>query len=304
MAKANTQVASRSASLELSESTQNAVAKIEGILAERDDKIGNVGSELAVALTTAKTIQAIRDSITPEMMKDVVALQGTKLGFRTDRDDKGGYSDEIIRDCAIEALMRGVRLVGNEMNIIASNFYATKEAFQRKLREYPGLTDLDIEFSVPRRSENRSIVTCKARWRLNGNPMELDREISIRVNSGMIDDAILGKADRKMRAAIYERLTGSVLSEGDVDDLRTIDAKAELPKGNVTAESLTAGKVTSEPSRAEKPNEEFFAKQLAAATNREELSRIAFGIKEAGITGDAANRLRDLWSKRNEELME
>ncbi len=305
MAK-STEVATREVSLELSAATQHAVAKIEGILAERDDKLASVGSELSKALTVARTIQAIRASITPEMLKDVVALQGTRLGFRTDRDDKGGYSDEIVRDCAIEALMNGVHLVGNEMNIIASNFYATKEAFSRKLKEFPGLTDLDIECGVPKRGGDRATVTCHATWKLNGSPMELTREISIRVNSGMIDDAILGKADRKMKAAIWTRLTGSVLSDGEAGDMETITVPREpLPAGVVRGSDLMHGRSTSEPAREDSgPTLESLRRRMDAATTRDELRDLATAIKSSGLSGSEMQTLREHYARRNEELVE
>lgn len=73
------------------------------------------------ALALAKGIQELRKAFTPEVLKDFLSLQGSAIGFRTDRDDKkeGRYNVDEIRDCAIEALLRGAYPIGNEFNIIS-----------------------------------------------------------------------------------------------------------------------------------------------------------------------------------------
>lgn len=288
--------------LELSSDVQTAIAQIEGILEQSKGEVANVGSGLAAALTTARTIQAIRQAMTPEMLRDVMALQGTKLGFRTDKDDKGGYGENVVADCCIEALMRGVRLVGNEMNIIAGNFYATKEAFTRKLREYPGLTDLDIQFGVPAISSGRAIVKCRATWLLNGNPMEMEREIPIRVNAGANDDNILGKAERKIKAAIYNRLAGSEITDGEVGDVITV--KPEPPKGDVSGADLTRGATKEPPRKSSAELANAFADRMKAAQSREELAVITEELKKAKLSSADLEALRELYAERNAELVE
>lgn len=88
------------------------------------------GNDMLKALILARYTQNLREQLTPEMMRDVRALMNTPLGFRTDRDprqvdSKTGkpytpYGDEVIRDCAIVAMIDGARFVGNEWNIIAT----------------------------------------------------------------------------------------------------------------------------------------------------------------------------------------
>lgn len=301
---AKTEITTRATTdIRLSPSTQAAIEKIEGILAESNTQIGQLGGGLTEAFVTARTMQAIREAITPEMMKDVMSLQGKRLGFRTDRDEKGGYSADVVRDCCIEGLMRGIRWVGNEMNIIAGNFYATREAFTRLLREFPGLSDLDINYSVPQVNGNRAIVQWQATWKLNVQPMEMSREIAIRVNAGMIDDAIIGKCERKAKRAIYERLTGSVLSDGEVGDgIQTLDAVPNATsKGPVKGSDLFAS------AKAEPPREGaagWFADRLKAASSREEVAGIASQIKDAHLTHEEREQLRTLYAERNAALTE
>ena len=62
-------------------------------------------------------------------------------------------------------------------------------------------------------------MPCKASWKLNGTPDVMEAEIPVRINAGMGSDAILGKAERKMRARIYNRITGTEFPEGEVGDV-------------------------------------------------------------------------------------
>src|SRR4051812_23283034 len=87
---------------------------------------GSFEAEIAVA----ETMGEMRSLLTGEVMQPILALMNTDLGFRTDRDakvqpkDKDGnpmmpYAVEVVRDCVIEAKLRGFHVVGNEFNIIA-----------------------------------------------------------------------------------------------------------------------------------------------------------------------------------------
>lgn len=203
------------------------------------------------ALKLANGIKQLKDAIEP-LMPMIMELQGTSLGFRTDKDKDGGYTREVVKECAIECILRGGQLVGNEMNIIASRFYATKEFFVRALREYPGMAKLELFPGVPALGQNGALVPYIATWVLNGTPDRLekvcklgpdnktiieDTRICVRVNQGMGADAILGKAERKMRAAIYSRITGSnVLDEEVGDDPKTL----VIPAGATKSQEMAA----------------------------------------------------------------
>lgn len=162
-------------------------------------------------------IRTLRETLTDEFMRQhVMPLMGTQVGFRTDKV----YDVPTVRECAIVALIRGARLVNNEFNIIAGNTYFTKEYFQRRLSEMPGLTDLRLNFGVPKMVGDRgAIVACSATWLYSGVADRLDAEIPVRNNANMGIDALLGKAERKFRARIYNRLTGSdFTTDGEIDE--------------------------------------------------------------------------------------
>ena len=182
------------------------------------------------AFLLAEAMIKLRELLTPQMMTPIMGLMNNRLGFLTDknpsRPNRDGskpapYSIEVVRDCAIEAMMQGVRLVDNEFNIISGGSYITRNGFTRKLRDYEDLTDLKIVLGVPRYNSEKTgvVVTCKATWKLKGQAGDLEADIPIRTDSGSTVDNLLGKADRKFKARIYAQLTGSELGEGEVEDL-------------------------------------------------------------------------------------
>lgn len=198
----------------------SAIDRIDEIVAESNLASMEATGRFRRAFVLAEAVQQLNTLITPDMLTSVMRLQGQSLGFRTDRDDKGGYPAEVVKQCLIEALLRGAYPVGNEFNIIAHRPYITKEGLTRMVREFPGLANLKLGFGVPRNVVGGAIVKCSATWTLSGGSDSIECEIPIRVNSGMGVDAILGKATRKLLARVHQRLTGSeqVVADGEVGE--------------------------------------------------------------------------------------
>lgn len=213
------------------------------------DALAEVSGLRKTALLAAG-INALRKAVSQDMVRELMALQGSSLGFRTDRDDKQGYDPETVKECAIEVLLRGGNWVGNEFNIIAGRAYLTKEYFTRKVREFPGLTDLKLFPGVPQHfGDKGALVPYSATWKLNGVADRIDRKLNgdvderipVKVNSGMGSDAILGKADRKILAAIYKRLTGSDVADGEADDVPLVQ-QSRTPVKSIDALTETITK--------------------------------------------------------------
>lgn len=201
------------------------------------------GNEMAKGLIMARSIQTLRGLLSEKVMTDVMLLMNNPLGFKTDKDpnrkeqdEKGAwiqvkpYPMEVVRDVLIQALIRGFRPTGNEFNVIAGQFYGTKEGYERLLKDLPGLTDLRIEVGVPKILGDRgAIVDCKSSWTYYGQPGELLCEgnyaIPIKVNKAMGTDAIQGKATSKMLRRIYKIVTNIDPDDGDQDDTPTVDGK-------------------------------------------------------------------------------
>lgn len=203
------------------------------------------------AVQMAQGIRALREALTDDFVKSVIMpLQGTALGFLTDKDKEKdgspghGYPLAVVKDVVIEAMLRGFRIVGNEFNIIGNRFYGTKAGFSRHVATYPGLTDLVLQPGVPQFNADKTgaAVTFTASWKLRGakdgiacvatkeGENVIDHRIPVRVNGGMGVDAVLGKAERKMLFRIYQRLNGSTYGagEGDVNEIETVGV--EVPQ--------------------------------------------------------------------------
>ena len=224
-----------------------AVQKLDDTASRYSNAIRTCERSYERAFLLAEAMIKLRELLTPELMAPIMSLANTRLGFLTDRNParpgRNGervspYPLEVVRDCTIEAMMQGVRLVNNEFNIISAGSYITRNGFTRKLQEFPDLTDLKIVLAVPRYSADKSgvIVTCEATWKVKGQKGDLKSEIPIRTDGGSTVDNLLGKADRKFKARIYAQLTGSELGDGEVDDLpeaRNVTGSAAEPAGAV-----------------------------------------------------------------------
>ena len=120
--------------------------------------------------------------------RDVVrllrGLAGTSLGFLTDKHHME-YSDDVLADCATEAVLRGFSLTGNEWNVIKGRPYFTKAGLQRKVREYPGINGTyDETLALPEilfTKEGKvrgAVITCSATWELKSAKGSLTKTLS------------------------------------------------------------------------------------------------------------------------------
>lgn len=174
------------------------------------------------AFITAAGVNAIREQLTGPIMADILQLADTPLGFRTDRppgakgrngDSLKPYPDAVYKDVLTQALIRGLRIVGNEFNIIAGNLYVTKQGLRRLIKDYPGLKNFRHNVQYPEMRGGGAVVGCRASWTLNGVADSLvcegDYAIPIKVNNSMGADAIQGKAESKLWKRVFERISGS-----------------------------------------------------------------------------------------------
>jgi hypothetical protein len=86
-------------------------------------------------IVMAMAIKDLRDALSAEAMDAVKQLAGTSLGFLSDRPADNQYPVDVIRECVIEAMIRGVGVVGNQFNIIAGRFYMARNGWEAKLRK-------------------------------------------------------------------------------------------------------------------------------------------------------------------------
>jgi len=230
---------------------EKATTDIEAALAECNVTALKQLPALRQAVVLATGVSQLRAALTDDVMKRVfMPLMGSPLGFVTDldrgtkQDRSKRYGVEEVRDCLIEGMIRGLRPVNNEINIISRRCYAAKNGVARLLSEVEGLSNLETLTGVPHSSPHGALVPVTVRWLLHGTQQErvfdiikrtdgtsTDRRIPVRVNDGMGADAILGKAVRKAHKAVLDQLTGSALTvqDGEVLDTEGVEIPADGP---------------------------------------------------------------------------
>ena len=103
-----------------------------------------MANHFMVAALKANAIRQMKKILTDEFVKVIKDnLENTKLGFKTDRKE-GGYPLETIRRCLIECALNGIYWHGNEFNILADNFYITREGFFGKMSRDPRFKNIKL----------------------------------------------------------------------------------------------------------------------------------------------------------------
>ena len=164
-------------------------------------------------------------------MSPIMSLQGSKLGFKTDRDlvknrqtgkyEKGqGYPLEVVKDCFIEMCLMGLLPTGNMWNIIGGNSYVTKEGGTYLLKKENGLKHV-ISFIEVNQSTDKKTASVKAKikWTLNGETEEETVDFPVKSDEYTTFDALVGKADRKAKIWLYNKVSGLNISDGDIEDI-------------------------------------------------------------------------------------
>lgn len=180
----------------------------------------NMANNFTKTFTVARCISQLKQALSPAVMQPIMELQGTPLGFRTDRDKNGGYDINTVKEALIEATMAGLMPCGNQFNIIGGRMYPTKEGFTYLLGQVDNLS-YTINQGVPVMKNGGAIVHTEILWSRDvsgmSKPCRKVLDIPVRVNNGMGTDAILGKADRKAKCWLYNNVTGNTLNDGEVD---------------------------------------------------------------------------------------
>ena len=208
---------------------------------------GNFARTIAYGMAVAE----LREALNEKVMKALMKLKNSKMGFRTDEGPKvSPYSMEVVRDCVIEAATLGLQCVGNQFNILGGNMYVTKEGFTfllRQLVKQGRLQDMRFVYhpaeikesstqgvsrsgDVYQKIEREGLVKVEVSCVFDGKPVNECLEFVIRVNAGMSQDAVLGKAERKAKAWLYNHLTDQAVSDGEAEAEAPVlrEAKAKV----------------------------------------------------------------------------
>jgi hypothetical protein len=231
------------------------------------DKLMQNGATIAAmkegmvkAVKTANFIQQMKAALTDEVMGAIMSLQGSALGFKTDKDSRessgvlkqgSGYPVEVVRECVIEAAAMGLGVTGNQFNIISNNMYVAKNGANTMLKnlgikhfETPGIPEFHSEkdityndkFSGGTKTRKQLIFkqTVNVSWVDAEGEHSEDVSFLINVNNAMGPDAVSGKAIRKARMWLVTKVTGMEVADADVDDNAApvdVTPEAEKPKG-------------------------------------------------------------------------
>jgi hypothetical protein len=228
---------------------------IEATLKRLDESADRYAAQLAQPMAgriermvlTSRALRDIRGQLTDKLMTEfVMPLMNSSLGFLCDlpsKNDQRYYSIPEVRECVIQALLLDFRLTGNEFNIIAGRFYGAQAGYYRKLCDLPNVTNVRVIGGTPVLREGRTIVRMGISCNVDGKPWELrdakgqtGREFVVRVNSGMGDDGVIGKAKRKALKAAFEELSGI-----NVDDMDDASAGEVMPESSVESAKAKLG---------------------------------------------------------------
>lgn len=200
------------------------------------------------AFVMASAIGVLKEKLTPEFMKPIMDLQGSKLGFRTDKDmvknrttnqyEKGpGYPESVVKNCLIEMVLVGIQPTGNQFNIIGGNSYITKEGATALLKQQPGLDDYVITYPNVVQSQDKLTATVSAliKWDLNDKKNEQKVDFPVKSDAYTTFDALVGKTERKAKIWLYNYINGTNLSDGDITDIPHTVVSSEKPKVNEVA---------------------------------------------------------------------
>lgn len=207
--------------------------------------------KFSTAFAVAAGVNKIKQTLTPSIMQEVILplKDCGSLGFGTDEGSRNAppYNTDVIKSCVTEALLRGAQLVGGEFMIFQGKTFFTKNYFERKVRSFPGLTNLDIECSTPRMSTGGAVIEVLAKFSLNGKPITIDRRgtnaIAIRLQGNGGADMAIGKAEKRMYRYILNYVSGyAPPAEPDDEDsaptLKVVSNESTLTEdsnGNITA---------------------------------------------------------------------
>lgn len=179
---------------------------------------------VANSFTAANVMLALRETMTDQVVERYFRpLAGQKFGFRTDQD----YPTETLRSCIIDAILLGLAPTGNQFNIIKGNCYPTKEGYTNLLKKIG--VDYKIEI-LPNTSQDNSyaIMPCRVTYTYGtAKNVKWDKDIVIPKRGNENYDLLAGKANKRIKQALYEYLTGT--DWGYSDDEIVVEAANNRP---------------------------------------------------------------------------
>jgi hypothetical protein len=230
------------------------------------------GDDMVRALIAGAAMQQLRGLLTDQVMGDIMPLVGSPLGISIEFGKN--WPLPVVRDVVLAGLLAGARVVGAEIHIASGRLYLTKAYWERRFREYAGVSSvMPPTLGLPRYQQlgdkNYATVQAKLTYRLNGQLQTLDRTgdnaITVLVNSGMGLDAIHGKAKKRLYQTAYAVVSGQhVEDDEDAITAGTAEFRAGEPVGDPT---VVDGEFTVTPEGEGPAGPESAGDEIAAAAS-------------------------------------
>lgn len=228
----------------------------------------STGDDMVKTMIAAAAMNKLRSLLTDQVMTDVMQLVGSPLGISVENNAK--WEMPIVRDVVLAGLLQGARIVGGEMHIASGKLYLRKEYWERRFKEYPGVTDVKPpDLGLPRYQrlvdKDYATVQCKLTYRLNGKLQVLDRTgdsaITVLCNAGMKLDAIHGKVKKRLYQTAYAVVSGQHVMD---DEDGTIEGTILEP----TTSHQPAEDAEFEPKLPENPGDDIAADAAQALADQ------------------------------------
>lgn len=179
----------------------------------------------------AAYLKKLKEDITDDQIDLLKTYQGSRFGFQTDKH----YDNSVLKNIFIEALALGVRVRGNEFNIIGGNLYVTKLGIARLLDELIERNNYDVKGrDNPKITLNSTSGNYNLSYEIvvkdsSGNIiLEVKKDIPVPGKAGKGEkqyalgiDAVQGKGQRKLDNYLYSKLSKrkTALPEAEFDDV-------------------------------------------------------------------------------------
>lgn len=192
---------------------------------------------IGFAFQLANKINAISQWMEhPDISKIVANLEGSQQGFKTDLQQEGKkYAPNVRNACVLEALTSGVRLNGNEFNIISGQMMIVQNGWRRLCKEMghdipggftPNCAYQMISFDCHEVGEpkiNGNMVTIPMeisyRWLVKETGVISEgifkKDITITAKSRDTVDAWIGKAERRILRSFFRLHSGVEVTDDD-----------------------------------------------------------------------------------------
>lgn len=256
------------------------VERLDALSRQVCTELADVGlSALKRSLKVAAARKQLEEALSPEVLRLATQLMNQPEGFMTDRGPQNPkqsapYDLSVVRACLVSALLAGLSWHDNEFNIISSRLYVTLNGYWRKVKEFPGLTDLELIPGTPQQANGHTVVRVGARWKLHGRADELADArgepgvvFPVTVNQYSTADNVIGKAKRKALKMVFERISGVRQGEDDDETPLLDQAVARTRSRSRTAETAEAlaqkagRKVDEQNQAAEAPSDDQLHRQ-------------------------------------------